>query len=250
MTRTQLLRIAYLITLAATIQGFSLQANIVTITAFPRTLRTFHQGSPNVLSLSERGWNNGGSTRPASTTQLRSSIAEATAEDERSDAHTTQRWHGERAVQQMLQVDINEIINTSLLVIIAVAVLVKLAAVDGGITRGWTLEELGARIAVDNWGSYIAVLSENPVATKAATSATVYTIGDIIAQRTEGTKIGDLDRARVLRSLLAGGIGHGPMSHYWYEFSEFLFANVLHVTQWWSFIPKIAIDQTLWGPIW
>jgi hypothetical protein len=29
-----------------------------------------------------------------------------------------------------------------------------------------------------------------------------------------------------------------------------IFTNVLHVTQWWSFIPKIVIDQTIWGTIW
>jgi protein Mpv17 len=29
-----------------------------------------------------------------------------------------------------------------------------------------------------------------------------------------------------------------------------IFTNVLHVTQWWSFIPKIMVDQTIWGTIW
>lgn len=52
-----------------------------------------------------------------------------------------------------------------------------------------------------------------PIQTKAVTSATVYTIGDIIAQRTEGVEIGELDRGRIGRSLAAGLIGHGPLSH-------------------------------------
>jgi protein Mpv17 len=29
-----------------------------------------------------------------------------------------------------------------------------------------------------------------------------------------------------------------------------IFTNVLHVTQWWSFIPKVVVDQTIWGTIW
>ena len=28
------------------------------------------------------------------------------------------------------------------------------------------------------------------------------------------------------------------------------FNNVLHFTEWWSFAPKILLDQTTWGPIW
>jgi hypothetical protein len=29
-----------------------------------------------------------------------------------------------------------------------------------------------------------------------------------------------------------------------------IFTNVLHLTQWWSVIPKIVVDQTIWGTIW
>ena len=56
-----------------------------------------------------------------------------------------------------------------------------------------------------------------PIQTKAVTSATVYTIGDIIAQRKEGVGMGELDRWRIARSLAAGLLGHGPMSHVWYH---------------------------------
>jgi len=103
------------------------------------------------------------------------------------------------------------------------------------------------------WSSYQHVLSTNPIPTKAMTSATVYTIGDIIAQQTEKSEGDDnasLDVARVVRSLLAGLIGHGPMSHLWYNASEGFFNDVLHLTAWWSFLPKIAVDQALFAPIW
>ena len=117
--------------------------------------------------------------------------------------------------------------------------------------RGWSPEEMAVRIPVDNWMSYNAVLERSPLQTKALTSATVYTIGDFISQRTEGTDMGKLDRMRLLRSLLAGLIGHGPLSHVWYNLSEDIFDNVLHLNDlWWGVVPKVVIDQTTWGPFW
>jgi protein Mpv17 len=111
-------------------------------------------------------------------------------------------------------------------------------------------------IPLHAYDAYESVLASNPVATKAATSATVYSIGDIVAQYTEQRQQQDeqsmvlVDKSRVLRSMLAGGIGHGPLSHVWYHVSEDFFNNVAHLTTWWSFLPKIAVDQTVWGPIW
>jgi protein Mpv17 len=76
--------------------------------------------------------------------------------------------------------------------------------------------------------------------TKAATSATVYTIGDIIAQKALAPNW----RYRPMRTLhVAGGIGHGPLSHYWYHISDSLFNDVLHWTAWWSFIPKVVLTN-------
>lgn len=94
------------------------------------------------------------------------------------------------------------------------------------------------------------ILDIAPLQTKAATSATVYTIGDIIAQNTEGKDIGKLDLWRVVRSLLAGFVGHGPMSHVWYHVSEDFFDTVLKLHAWWDFVPKVVVDQLIWGPFW
>ena len=129
---------------------------------------------------------------------------------------------------------------------VALGVISKLATVDSSIMRGWTPSEMAYRIPVDNWLGYSEILDKSPISTKAITSATVYTIGDFIAQRTEGSSMGELDRPRMLRSLLAGLIGHGPLSHVWYQVSENFFDNVLHLTEWWSVFPKVAIDQTTW----
>ena len=156
----------------------------------------------------------------------------------------------ELVAQRIRTVDWNEVVNTSIVVALAMAVLYKLTMVDAGMTRGWTSEEIVDRMAADNWSAYLHVLRSNPIATKAVTSATVYAIGDTIAQRTEGESMGSLDRPRIVRSALAGLIGHGPMSHFWYQISEEVFDNVLQLTQWWSFIPKVVVDQTMWGPVW
>lgn len=153
-------------------------------------------------------------------------------------------------VKAMRATDINAMINTGLIVLVAIAVLSKFATVDSGMMRGWTAAEMAARIPMDNWESYSDVLEAAPVSTKAVTSATVYTIGDVIAQRTEGKTMGEIDRPRVLRSLLAGLVGHGPLSHVWYGVSEGLFNDVLHWTAWWAFLPKVVVDQTVWSPIW
>ena len=137
----------------------------------------------------------------------------------------------------------NFLINSSILLIAIVTVLYQVLSVDVGITRGWNAEEIAARIPLDNWRSYTNVLNLAPLQTKAVTSATVYTIGDILSQNKEGKDMGGLDRGRILRSLLAGLIGHGPMSHVWYHVSEEFFDGVLVGHHWWDFIPKVVVDQ-------
>jgi protein Mpv17 len=146
--------------------------------------------------------------------------------------------------------DANVVINYAILFGMAAFILSKVALIDGNVSRGWTAAEVAQHMPMGVWNSYTSVLHQNPISTKAVTSASVYAIGDLIAQRTEGKSMGELDRMRALRSLLAGLIGHGPLSHLWYHLSENLFDNVLHWTAWWSIIPKVALDQGFWGPIW
>ena len=150
----------------------------------------------------------------------------------------------------MIRPNKDVIINSSILILAIVIVIERILSVDTGITRGWSPSEVAERIPLDVWRSYNNILSMAPLETKAVTSATVYTIGDILSQRQEGCDIGSLDRPRVLRSLLAGLIGHGPISHIWYHVSEDFFENTLHLSAWWDFIPKVIVDQTFFGPIW
>ncbi|KAL7550328.1 hypothetical protein ACHAWF_013570 [Thalassiosira exigua] len=149
-----------------------------------------------------------------------------------------------------LALDRDAAINISIIVFSIALVAFQVLNINTGITRGWSAEEVAYRLPIDTWRSYNEILNMAPIQTKAVTSATVYTIGDVIAQRTEGVEIGDLDRGRIGRSLVAGLIGHGPLSHVWYQVSEDFFNSVLQWTDWWSFVPKVVVDQTLWGPFW
>mmetsp|Transcript_34585 Transcript_34585/g.74757 ORF Transcript_34585/g.74757 Transcript_34585/m.74757 type:complete len:373 (+) Transcript_34585:192-1310(+) len=155
-----------------------------------------------------------------------------------------------RSLDHLANLDKNTIINTSILLFATILVLEQILSVNVGITRGWTPTEIAERIPLDNWRSYTDILNMAPLQTKAVTSATVYTIGDIIAQNTEGKDIGKLDLWRVVRSLLAGFVGHGPMSHVWYHVSEDFFDTVLKLHAWWDFVPKVVVDQLIWGPFW
>lgn len=160
---------------------------------------------------------------------------------------------------QSRSLDGDTIINASILIFAIVIVLERILSVDVGITRAWSPAEIAERIPLDNWRSYTDVLNMAPLRTKAITSATVYAIGDVLSQLkeeegTEGTGggggIGRIDRWRTLRSSVAGLVGHGPMSHVWYHVSEDFFENVLNLHAWWDFVPKVVVDQAIFGPIW
>ncbi|KAL3816155.1 hypothetical protein ACHAXA_001642 [Cyclostephanos tholiformis] len=142
-------------------------------------------------------------------------------------------------------------INSAILLLIALFVLERVISVEFGITRGWSPYEIAQRLPLDNWASYSRLLDASPVRTKAITSATVYALGDVLSQRSAGASMGELDRWRVMRSLIAGLIGHGPMSHLWYDLSEDFFDDVLRMDRaWWDFVPRVILDQAVFGPIW
>jgi len=81
-----------------------------------------------------------------------------------------------------------------------------------------------------------------PIITKSATSAVAYALGDALAQRLvpAAGRRGPLDRGRILRSTLAGGISHGPQLHFWSLFLE-------HFLGPGQVVRKILLDQTLFG---
>ena len=152
--------------------------------------------------------------------------------------------------QRSREEEVNFYINAGFVAFVSFFIIAKILTVDFESWRGWTWEEIFLRVPVDNWGSYMGTLNERPILTKGFTSFTVYFLGDWIAQLSEGKSMSNIDRVRVGRSAIAGLIGHGPLSHFWYESCEFFFNNILNWTAWWVFLPKIAVDQLVWGPIW
>jgi protein Mpv17 len=103
------------------------------------------------------------------------------------------------------------------------------------------------------FGVYSDVLLRHPVFVKAVTSALAYLMGDMIAQVLKKDKSERrIDSTRMLVSCLAGGLGHGPLSHMWYKFSEAIFTEALHWSQknWWVVLVKVLLDQTIWCPLW
>ena len=147
---------------------------------------------------------------------------------------------------------INGAANTAFFIAVVVAiVMAKVLLVNVDHARGWTLSETMLRIPPDNWIAYLRSLDANPVFVKAVTSGSVYSLGDVLAQLSGGKEVGEIDRPRVLKSMAAGFVGHGPLSHEWYNLSEDVFNNVLHIPDaWWSSLPKVLIDQTVWTPFW
>lgn len=144
---------------------------------------------------------------------------------------------------------LNFLLNVGLISAVAALVLAKVVTVDLDVWRGWTPAEIFTRIPLDNWDGYMNVLSLHPVFVKAVTSGSVYTLGDGVAQLYEGKTLGEIDRGRVARSGIAGFVGHGPLSHWWYGVSEDFF-GWLGWEGWWTTFPKITVDQLVWSPIW
>ncbi|CAM9355941.1 unnamed protein product, partial [Phaeothamnion confervicola] len=146
--------------------------------------------------------------------------------------------------------DLNFWMNAGIIGLVGLAVTLKIATVNLEVSRGWTVWEALLRIPQDNWDAYLETLRSNPIVVKAVTSCSVYSLGDGTAQMYEGRSLAELDRGRLLRSAVAGLMGHGPLSHYWYEVCERIFDVIGWNGFWWTVAPKIAVDQLCWGPIW
>lgn len=95
------------------------------------------------------------------------------------------------------------------------------------------------------WARYNKLLDAQPLLTKALTSLTGFTLGDILAQNfVEG---GDkpYDIMRTLRLGSFGFLIHGTTGHYFYGFLDSKLPGTAPLTV----VTKVAIDQTIWNPI-
>ncbi|CAB9512326.1 Protein SYM1 [Seminavis robusta] len=95
------------------------------------------------------------------------------------------------------------------------------------------------------WARYNKLLEAQPLLTKALTSLTGFTAGDLLAQNfVEG---GDkpYDVMRTIRLGSFGFLLHGTTGHYFYGFLDSKLPGTKPVTV----ATKVAIDQTIWNPI-
>ena len=107
------------------------------------------------------------------------------------------------------------------------------------------LEESLTFIMSGLWARYNSMLDKQPLLTKALTSLTGFSAGDILAQCfIEG---GDkpYDPMRTFRMGSFGFLLHGTTGHYFYGFLDSKLPGTAPLTV----ASKVAIDQTIWNPI-
>ena len=95
------------------------------------------------------------------------------------------------------------------------------------------------------WARYNKLLEAQPLLTKALTSLTGFTVGDLLAQNFVE---GDDKPYDVMRTVRMGSFGfliHGTTGHYFYGVLDSKLPGSAPMTV----VTKTAIDQTIWNPI-
>lgn len=95
------------------------------------------------------------------------------------------------------------------------------------------------------WARYNALLDAQPLLTKALTSLTGFTVGDILAQSFIEQSDKPYDVMRTIRLGSFGFLLHGTTGHYFYGFLDSRLPGTKPITV----ATKVAIDQTIWNPI-
>ena len=95
------------------------------------------------------------------------------------------------------------------------------------------------------WARYNKLLEAQPLLTKALTSLTGFTLGDILAQKFIEPGDKPYDLMRTVRLGTFGFLIHGPTGHYFYGFLDSKLPGTAPMTV----ATKVAIDQTIWNPI-
>lgn len=95
------------------------------------------------------------------------------------------------------------------------------------------------------WARYNKLLDAQPLLTKALTSMTGFTLGDILAQNFVNDDGKPYDPMRTVRLGTFGLLLHGTTGHYFYGFLDSKLPGTKPITV----ATKVAIDQTIWNPI-
>ena len=141
-------------------------------------------------------------------------------------------------------VEVNAALNVLIVGSVAFGAVFQIVEVDSDISKGWTAWEILRNIPRDNLEAYQQSVFDNPLPTKALTSGVAYTLGDFTCQLSQGKKITTVDLKRSLRSGIAGFLIHGPMCHYWLQWTE---ENLSFDGALWAIPVKVVADQTVWS---
>uniref|UniRef100_A0A6U0S6P1 Peroxisomal membrane protein MPV17 n=1 Tax=Eucampia antarctica TaxID=49252 RepID=A0A6U0S6P1_9STRA len=95
------------------------------------------------------------------------------------------------------------------------------------------------------WSRYNKLLDAQPLLTKALTSLTGFTLGDILAQKFVNEDGAPYDIMRTIRLGSFGLLLHGTTGHYFYGFLDSKLPGTKPVTV----ATKVAVDQFFWNPI-
>jgi len=95
------------------------------------------------------------------------------------------------------------------------------------------------------WARYNMLLEAQPLLTKALTSLTGFTLGDVLAQNFIEESETPYDIMRTVRLGSFGFMLHGTTGHYFYGMLDSKLVGTKPVTV----ATKVAIDQTIWNPI-
>mmetsp|Transcript_9084 Transcript_9084/g.12886 ORF Transcript_9084/g.12886 Transcript_9084/m.12886 type:complete len:187 (-) Transcript_9084:215-775(-) len=95
------------------------------------------------------------------------------------------------------------------------------------------------------WARYNALLEAQPLFTKALTSLTGFTLGDMLAQNFIEDSDKPYDVMRTVRLGSFGALIHGTTGHYFYGMLDGKLPGTKPITV----ATKVAIDQTIWNPI-
>mmetsp|Transcript_18725 Transcript_18725/g.22422 ORF Transcript_18725/g.22422 Transcript_18725/m.22422 type:complete len:274 (-) Transcript_18725:23-844(-) len=95
--------------------------------------------------------------------------------------------------------------------------------------------------------AYTHSLEAHPLVTKCATSGTVFTVSDLVAQLTFERSSGGVDGARIARFGLFGLVVHAPLFAFFFKTLDGLI-DPLQLPGLESVGVKVAIDQLLWTP--
>lgn len=160
---------------------------------------------------------------------------------------TTQALTMKRKAMKFLDensLEINYVVNIAIVASIGFGSLFQIIEVDSGISAGWTWYEILRNVPQDNLSAYQDAVFANPLPVKAATSGVAYTLGDFTCQLSQGKTLATVDLKRSLRSGVAGFMIHGPLCHYWLQWTE---DNLSFDGAWWATPIKVAADQTVWS---